>query len=225
MNSSNTIEQIASATSNLARLAESRDTLVARLSAASAHRAEHARDVLLNGAAPSKAWSKAIVDEAQARELLADADALRTELQAALTAAQRRAEAKARDDEQAIYKAAFTVRLKAIMNQYGIAAPRGEYARFEENVLKAYNWLASVFRTPAVNRKRAISYFLDEMIAARHGAVCTDELIAAAYMHGDIVVENGKQPWEKFLGLDVHSGSVANSVPLAGVTGHTVAAA
>jgi hypothetical protein len=99
------------------------------------------------------------------------------------------------------------------VRERGIVVPPGGGTEFEAGAERAYNWLATVRRTTEVDRTRYLSHWLDEVSAARFGTVRRSELLAAAYIHGDIVVEDGGEAWNAYLGINQFIGREAQSVP------------
>jgi hypothetical protein len=114
------------------------------------------------------------------------------------------------------WRAAFEARLAVVVREKGITVPAGGEAEFVDGAERAYKWLATVRRTAEVDRTRYLSHWLDEVSAARFGAVRPSELLTAAYAHGDIVAENGGEVWNVYLGINPYVGRDAQSVPLTG---------
>jgi hypothetical protein len=204
------LDPVAEANGRIVRLLGRRAVLISELLAATARRDFHSRDYLLYGEEHHKGWASAVADEAHASALLADIKALLPVLSDELASA----EANVKVAAEKAWKAAFEARLAVVLREKSIVVPSGEEANFKANTLAAYRWLATMRRTTEVDRSRYLIHWLDEMSAAKYGSVRPVEFIAAAFVHGDVAVEDGGEAWNVFIGINPFIGRDAQSVPL-----------
>ncbi len=195
--------------------------LDAKLADAQARRSHNAQNAVLGVAPALKAYCMAISDETVAAALVADARRLEQEITADLASAESKAQADAKRVADEAYAAAFKTRLMAVVNACGIAVPADREA-FIDGARRGYEWLAKVYRTQELDRKHDLCLWQEEARMAGHGSVKPDELIAAAYVSGDVLVEDGGKPWNRYLGISLYSGHVANPVPLDAPVQHRV---
>lgn len=208
MTSHKELNPIGEAQGRITRLEDRRIVLLSELSDARARRDLHSRDYLLNGGASHNGWANSVADETKALALLADVDALLPVLNGELA----RAEAGVRAANNKANRSAFAARLAVVVRERSIFVPSGEEATFAANAEAAYRWLATMLRTAGVDRTRYFTHWLDAMTTAGHGSVSRAELLAAAYVHGDIVVMDGGDAWNTFLGINQYTGREAQSV-------------
>ena len=197
---------------DIAALEGRNSELRTNLSEATATRFQHAHEAVLGKAQAYKAYASAVAVETVATALVADAARLHETLSSDLAVAQRNAEAETKRIADEAYGAAFRTRLMAVVDAFGIALPADREA-FVDGARRGYEWLKKVYILPEVDRKHDLCFWQESARVAGHGSVRPDELIAAAYVSGNVLVEDGGKPWNRYLGISLYGGHVANPVP------------
>jgi len=99
--------------------------------------------------------------------------------------------------------------LKIVLQHYPSLAPsQNRQNEFENDFRRAFSALGRIGRGEEPDRRRYVSYFIDELRPLMGGYVCGQAFLAAALAHGDVPfvteVPNGGVLWE--LGLKIHGG-------------------
>jgi hypothetical protein len=190
----------------IAKVSAARDTAQESIGLIRVSRQPLAKEILL-GATDRRAWREALQAEQEAQALVADADAVLIELRAARNSA----EYQVKQAQADAHRTALGKRLRQVLTEHsGIRVE--EFDAYLDDVVQAYEWLATVGRTAAPDLTKANTYWIDKVHAATHQWVSLDALKGAALCHGDIPIGLGDHVTA--FGIAEWRGRSAQSLPL-----------
>jgi hypothetical protein len=208
---------IVTARHNLAAVEAKRSEVTTALADAEQRRTAAALPAILGDKKAEAQRLAGIADHASAMALLTDIGTAHAAAERAVAAAMAAVESAKKQS----FDEAFAARLNRVLIEHPELAKGGTGSDFLAEAKAAYRWLATVYRRPEVDRSKHLTAWLDAFAdgARRLGvsaAMHPAPLLAAAHAHGDIPVINGGETYNTWLGLNLHSGRPAASVPLIG---------
>jgi len=208
---------ITQAGDNLARIETRQAETVLALADAERRRADVAFSAVLGDAQAEAERLSAIADHVSATALMADIAMARAAAHQALADANTKFEMVCRQD----FETAFKSRLDRVLMDHPDLSKGPADKDFIQQVLIAYRWMAGLYRLAEPDRSKYLTFWLDQFDDWRRkqrfsASVRPAHLLAAAFAHGDVPVEDGGMNYNRFLGLHLYSGRAARSVPLNG---------